>query len=92
MKKCLKVTLIGPHIDGQLKESVQSVARKLDVEGTVQFVEPNQMVVIACGSKEKIDAFLDAVHQGFGEYVPEDIQIEPFLKDKDYRGIFRILE
>jgi len=92
MKKCLKITLIAHNIDGGFKESVQSAARKLNLEGTVQFIEPNEMVIIACGSKDNIDAFLDNIHQGFGIYVPEDVQVEPFLKEKDYRGIFRILE
>lgn len=92
MKKCLKITFIAHSLDGGFKESVQNAARKLNVEGTVQFIEPNEMVIIACGSKDNIDAFLDTVHQGFGVYVPEDVQVEPFLKEKDYRGIFRILE
>ena len=92
MKKCLKITLISNTIDGGFKESVQSAARKLDLEGTVQFIEPNEIVIIACGSKDNIDAFLDNIHQGFGIHVPEDVQVEPFLKEKDYRGIFRILE
>ena len=92
MKKCLKITLIAKSIDGEFKESIQGAARKLDVEGTVQFVEPNEMIIIACGSKESIDAFLDTLHQGFGAHMPEDVQVEPFLREKDYRGIFRILE
>jgi acylphosphatase len=92
MKKCLKITLVSNNSDGGFRDSVQNAARKLDVEGTVQFAEPNQTVIIACGSKENIDAFLDNLHQGFGITVPEDVQVEPFLKEKDYRGIFRILE
>jgi len=75
-----------------LRDSIQAAARKLAIEGTVQLVEPNEMVIIACGEKESIDDFLDAVHEGFGVYVPEDVLVEPFLKEKDYRGIFRILE
>ncbi|HLC07307.1 MAG TPA: acylphosphatase [Candidatus Babeliales bacterium] len=92
MKKCLKITLTSSVPDGGFRDSVQSAARKLGVEGTVQFVEPNEIVIIACGSKDNIDSFLDNLHQGFGINVPEDVQVEPFLKEKDYRGIFRILE
>jgi acylphosphatase len=92
MKKCLKITLLSQSIDGGFRDCVLSAARKLDVEGTVQFIEPNEMIIIACGSKEKIDAFLDNIHQGCGGNVPEDVQVEPFLKEKDYRGIFRVLE
>ena len=92
MKKCLKITLRSKTVAGGLRDAVQIAARKLDLEGTVQFVEPNELVIIACGSKEDIDGFLDNIHEGFGINVPEDVIVEPFLKEKDYRGIFRILE
>jgi acylphosphatase len=92
MKKCLKITLISKILGGALRDSIQSAARKLDIEGTVQVIEPNEMIIIACGEKQNIDDFLDTVHQGFGSHVPEDVMVEPFLKEKDYRGIFRILE
>jgi acylphosphatase len=92
MKKCLKITLISKIRGEALRDSIQAAARKLAIEGTVQVVEPNEMIIIACGEKENIDDFLDAVHEGFGVYVPEDVLVEPFLKEKDYRGIFRILE
>ncbi len=92
MKKCLKITLVSKILKGALRDSIQATARKLAIEGTVQMIEPNELVIIACGEKERIDDFLDAVHQGFDAYVPEDVLIEPFLKEKDYRGIFRILE
>lgn len=92
MKKCLKITLISKIQGGTLRDSIREVAKKLAIEGTLQLSDANEMVIVACGEKEKIDDFLDAVHEGFGTYVPEDILIEPFLKEKDYRGIFRILE
>jgi acylphosphatase len=92
MKKCLKITLVSNNIDGGFKDSVQGAARKLDLEGTMQFVEPNELIIIACGEKDNIDSFLDNLHQGLGINVPDDVQVEPFLKEKDYRGIFRILE
>jgi acylphosphatase len=92
MKKCLKITLISKISGGNLRDSIQAVARKLAIEGTVQVNEPNELVIIACGEKENIDNFLDAVHEGFDAHVPEDVLVEPFLKEKDYRGIFRILE
>lgn len=92
MKKCLKITFTLNVLDRGLRDAIQTAARKLDLEGTVQFVEPQGMVIIACGSKENIDGFLDIIHQGFGSNVPEDVLVEPFLKERDYRGIFRILE
>ena len=92
MKKCLKITLMAKMVGRELRDAIQAAARKLGVEGTVQLIEPHEIIIIACGSKDNIDAFLDVIHQGFGAHVPEDVQVEPFLKEKDYRGIFRILE
>lgn len=92
MKKCLKITLVSKMVKGAVRDAIQVAARKLGLEGTVQHIEPNEMVIIACGEKENIDAFLDVVHQGFDGMIPEDVLVEPFLKEKDYRGIFRILE
>jgi acylphosphatase len=92
MKKCLKITFTAHVLDGGMRDFVQASARKLGVEGTVQVVEPNEIAIIACGSKDTIDEFLDIIHQGFGSHIPEDVQVEPFLKERDYRGIFRILE
>jgi len=92
MKKCLKITLRAKVVGGSFRDAIQTAARKLGVEGTVQLAEPNELIIIACGSKENIDLFLDTIHEGFGANIPEDVQVEPFLKEKDYRGIFRILE
>lgn len=92
MKKCLKIILKSSSLDTGLRDSIQIAARELDLEGTIQLIEQHEIIIIACGSKENIDDFLDEVHEGFGGVVPEDVQIEPFLKEKDYRGTFRILE
>ncbi len=92
MKKCLKITFVTQLLDGGMRDFVQASARKLGLEGTVQVVEPNEISIIVCGSKDSIDEFLDVIHRGFGANIPEDVQIEPFLKERDYRGIFRILE
>ena len=92
MKKCLKITFISSKTEGLLQDFIQKNARMLNLEGTVQFIEPNEISIIACGLKENIDTFLDVLHQGFGSQIPENIYVEPFLKEKDYRGTFRILE
>jgi len=92
MKKCLKITFILNKPEGFLHDFVQKHARMLHLEGTVQVVQPNSISIVACGSKENIDTFLDIIHQGVSSHIPENVSVEPFLKDRDYRGIFRILE
>jgi acylphosphatase len=78
--------------EGFLRDFVQKNARDLAIEGTVQVADSNNVTIIACGEKNNIDLFLDIIHQGISLHVPENVMVEPFLKEKDYRGIFRILE
>ena len=52
----------------------------------------NKARIVVCGPKEKVDEFLDIVHKGTAKYVPEEVEIEAFVKDKDYRGVFRVIE
>ena len=92
MKKCLKISFVLNRPEGFLHDFVQKNARDLSVEGTVQVSEPNIITIVACGEKDNIDTFLDIIHQGVSSYIPENVSVEPFLKDRDYRGIFRILE
>ena len=93
MNKCLKITFNADFSEGFLQSFVQKQAKKCEVEGTAQVVELGAKVrIIACGLKEQVDAFLDALHKGTAAWTPEDIEIEPFLKDKDYRGVFRVIE
>lgn len=92
VNQCLKVVFSGSLPDNFLQDIIQNNARKLAIEGTVQMVSPTQIHIIACGTKEKIDKFLDLLHEGVAAIRAEDIIIEPFLKIKDYRGVFRIIE
>lgn len=92
MKKCLKITVMCGYSEQFLRDFIQESARRLHLEGTLQATEPKKILILVCGEKNNVDAFLDIVHEGFGDYIPQDIHVEPFFKDKDYRGIFRILE
>ncbi len=93
MNKCLKITFENDMPEGFLRTFIQKHARKLEIEGTAQIIGPEDRVrVIVCGDRDKIDAYLDVLHKGSAAYQPEDIEVEPFLKDKDYRGVFRVIE
>jgi acylphosphatase len=94
MYKCLKVVIKAAVFpEGFLHDFVQKNARKCSLEGTAHTAEAaKQVVVILCGQSENIDLFLDIMHKGAGKWMPEQIEVEPFLKEKDYRGVFRIIE
>ncbi len=93
MKKCLKIIMGIDMPEGFLHSSVQKHARKFAIEGSAQVViTDNQVRIIACGEKDDVDDFIDTLHKDFAKAKITDIEIEPFLKDRDYRGVFRIIE
>ena len=92
MKLCLRITFSVGVREGLLQKYVLKQATKLGIEGTAQFIDSENVRVIACGLKEHVDDFVDALHQGSAKYELDDIQLEPFPKGRDYRGAFRVIE
>lgn len=92
MKKCLRIIISGDYPESFLRDFVQKHARELNLEGTGQFLDDGGVRVIVCGNKESVDVFLDLLHKGTKDITPDDISMEPFVRDKDYRGIFRVIE
>lgn len=72
---------------------VQKKGTKLGIEGTIQIIPGHEeLKIIACGIKEQVDQFVDALHKEAAKLGASEINIEPFVKTKDYRGAFRIIE
>ena len=93
MNKCLKISFGADIPDGFLRDFVQKHARTFDLEGTARVFSTQEIIIIVvCGHKDAVDDFLDILHKGSKEVFLEDIEIEPFLKDRDYRGVFRVIE
>jgi acylphosphatase len=92
MNKCLRIVVFGSLTQDFLTSFVQKTARKYDLEGTARFIEENQAQIVVCGEKDKVDEFLDMLHKGAAKWAFDDVEVEPFLRDKDYRGVFRIIE
>ena len=92
MNKCLRITFTADVSGDFLRIFVQKHARKMNIEGTAQVTAEQKIRIIVCGTKDNVDAFLDVIHRGSATCVPENIEVEPFIKDKDYRGVFRVIE
>jgi acylphosphatase len=77
-----------------LQNVVQKKAKDLGIEGTAQSSahHPSGIAMVICGEKEKLSDLIDILHKHGAEKQIEDLQIEPFIKVKDYRGVFRIIE
>ncbi len=92
MNKCLKITLTVEPKTEFLQDIVQKYARKFELEGLAQPVGGSKVKIIICGEKEHVDDFVDIIHKESPQADVQDIEIEPFLKDRDYRGVFRVIE
>jgi acylphosphatase len=94
MNKCLKITFFGNLPDDFLTDVVQRYAKKLQIEGVAQhdLVHGRSIKVIACGAKDDVDMFLDSLYKDAAESELEGVEAEPFIKDRSYRGVFRIIE
>ncbi len=94
MNKCLRIVLSAHLSDAFLYTFIQKNARKLGLEGVAQMVDPksNQIRITVCGSSVELDQFVDLVYNGTQKFDINDIEVEPFLKDKDYRSVFRVID
>jgi len=92
MKKCLKISLSG--IDQEVfTQTIQKSGTKLGIEGTIQIVPIEKSYkIIVCGDKDDVDKFVDVLHKEAAQAGVVDVHIEPFVKVKDYRGVFRVIE
>ena len=91
MKQCLKITF-SLDSDGKfLQGIVKSQADKLGIEGIARMIE-DKIQIIACGLKNNMDSFVDIIYKGTKGSKTDDIEIEPFAKEKEYRGVFRIIK
>ena len=92
MKQCMRISFAATMPKNFLETFIQKHARQLRLEGTAQLVSDGIVNIVACGSKMALEEFLDVLHKGTKTVKPHDISLEPFLKSKDYRGVFRIIE
>lgn len=92
MKKCVKITFNVPLKKDFLHHFIQKQARSLALEGVAQVTAPDTVKVIVYGEMDAIDDLVDLIHKEAHTYKITKIEIEPFLKDRDYRGIFRVIE
>lgn len=92
MNKCLKILLTLEMKEGFLQSFIQHHARLFDLEGTAQLIASDKLKVVVCGKKELVDNFIDVLHKESPSSGITEIEIEPYIKDKDYRGVFRVIE
>jgi acylphosphatase len=85
------MTFVVPRSDEQLFEKIQKQARSCQLEGFIMASTPTTIKMIACGVSADLDLFLDKIDEVIATLGGQEVAIDPFLKDKDYRGVFRIM-
>lgn len=92
MKRCIKIKVLGKVQGVAYRSFVQKFATKLGIEGTVQNMEDKKTVIIfACAVSEKLDELIDLLYEGTKESEVEDVQVEPLIQPKEFRGVFRVI-
>lgn len=91
MKKCVRVSFTAPISHDFLVKNVQGAAKKLSLEGIAQIGPAQEVKIIVYGDKNTVDTFLDVLHRDLHKLKILNIAVEPYIKDKDYRGVFRVL-
>jgi acylphosphatase len=90
MRKCLIITVCGKVQSDTFKQFIQKNAMALGVEGTVQD-DNDGLILYTCGISDKLDRFIDILYKGSEKFKLKDIVIEPFITEKNFRGVFRII-
>lgn len=88
MKQCMCVRVYKANSKEFLEEYVMTQAKKNQIEGIGQFIDPDQVQIFVCAKQAGIEKFLDALYEAGNE----KIEIEPCSLERDFRGVFRIVE
>ena len=91
MDQNLMVTLIVGKAKSFLDEFAKKYANTYGLEGSARLVSEKQVKLIICGDSDRVDDFISLLYQNFEKYKIEDISVEPYFRERDYRGIFRVI-
>ncbi len=91
MKKCLKIHVNGKVTTVGYRVYTQKHATSLNIQGTVQNADDGSVLIYACGDSISLEKFIDYLYKGSPDSKVEDLLAEPFMNEKDFRGVFRII-
>ena len=92
MRKCLKIHVSGKVQGVSYRSTAQKNAQQLGIEGTIQNADDGSVVIFACGASERLDKFIDTLYLGTATSQISDLSVEPFVNEKNFRGVSRIIE
>lgn len=92
MKKCVKIIIKGISDNRYMQSVILPHARESGVEGVCQKTDDQTIRIITTGSDNQIDAFLDRLHEKIVLEKNVVMEVEAFLQQTDFRGVFRVIE
>ena len=92
MSLCLRIRFSISSPNGFLHNVIKKEAKKLNLEGTARFQSDKEILLIVCGKRDDVDSFVDVIHEKSSKHGIDNIELEPFLKNRDYRRAFRVIE
>jgi len=91
MKQCVKMHVTGKVQGVGFRDFAQKQAQILQIEGAIQNVDNGEVSILACGSSSNLDTFIEQMYKGSPASKVLNVAVEPFLNNKDFRGVFRII-
>ncbi len=91
MNQCVCITLVVNTSLIPFRGFIQKSAQKLAIEGIGNVLAPHTIKIVVHGAHDAIDEFIDVLYTGCDGIRPASVAVEPFVKDRDYRGVFRII-
>lgn len=92
MAKCLEISISFQGNRIPFQEKIAKKAKECQLEGILEIKSDSQLLVSVCGTVNEIDKFIDFLYEEQQDLSAVIIDIEPFIKEKDYRNVFRIIE
>jgi len=92
MNKCVLITVLGDLSSEALQSFLLKEAQKRKLEGTVHLEDSDRIKIALFGAKDNVDQFVDNLYDHCTKLKLSEIEVEPFFKNKDFRGVFRILK
>ena len=92
MKRCLKMLINSNNWQTLWSDQIQLKAKELEIEGLMQATSDSQLRIMVCGQDAKLDDFMDYLYDFLPTINASLNDLEPFIKDREFRGIFRVIE
>jgi acylphosphatase len=91
MRQSVKIVVRGKVQGVSYRDFVKKEAEKLKVEGTAQNAPDGSVVIYASATSDSLDSFIDFLYKGSSKSEVEDVLVEPLVRGRDFRNVFRII-